>query len=170
MPPPHTRRRGAHTAARVQQDKSSCPFLPLHHSQEFIIVANIVCLIVDLGREHHEHGILGEVVHLSPHRIRKVKTLIRFFERNDLLLVSIVEPHLAAPVNTDQDLLQCPMCVMPAHHPRHGIIHIVDTLDTKRDIVELLERDKHPALIAMRLKHIFYDLHDDPFQRNDTSA
>ena len=94
--------------------------------------------------------------------MRNIKALIWFFKKNNLLLTSVVEANLAFPMNTDQDLLQPFMRMMPPHNALHGVIHIVNTLDAKGNVVKFFQSHEHPARIAMRLEHIFYNLHSAP--------
>jgi hypothetical protein len=116
---------------------------------ELGVVADVVVLLVDRGREHEAHAPGGEVVELPPDHVRHEQPVVGAVQEEALLVLAVVDAHVEGAGGGDDERLQVAVRVPAARGPARHVVEVVDPRDVERDVVVALDERQ----VAARVGH-----------------
>ncbi len=101
---------------------------------EFGVVANVILGLINIGRQHQQHGVGGVTILRGPNHGRQMDADAGRIEHDFLTLPAVVGDDVAFAVGAHQELMARAMGMFPAHFPRRHVEYQEKPLDFERQI------------------------------------
>src|SRR5689334_542096 len=111
-----------------------------HRAQILPVIAEIILLVIRLGRKHQTHRAGGEVVDLPPEHGRQMQAIIRTVQLKSFLLLAVIYDHVKTSGHCDQELVTLLQRVSGTIRPAGDVIQIKDPLERERHVPLALEK------------------------------